>query len=91
MVIQRAPAVPRAIAAKVRPPQRVAPPTELPEVEPVELQDLTAEEARAYNAGIPFVSPREADGSLRLIGAYFSIADGVLHVLDADTNEFAPA
>jgi carbonic anhydrase len=39
----------------------------------------------------PFVPPREADGLLRLIGAYFSIADGVLHVLDADTNEFAPA
>jgi carbonic anhydrase len=39
----------------------------------------------------PFVPPREADGSLRLIGAYFAIADGLLHVLDEATNEFAPA
>jgi carbonic anhydrase len=39
----------------------------------------------------PFVPPREEEGSLRLIGAYFSIADGILHVLDAATNEFAPA
>jgi len=39
----------------------------------------------------PFVPPREADGSLRLIGAYFAIADGVLHVLDETTDEFSPA
>jgi carbonic anhydrase len=39
----------------------------------------------------PFVPPREADGSLRLIGAYFSIVDGVLHVLDEATDAFAPA
>jgi carbonic anhydrase len=39
----------------------------------------------------PFVQPREADGSLRLIGAYFAIADGLLHVLDETTNEFSPA
>ncbi|MBY9061605.1 cell wall hydrolase [Sphingomonas yunnanensis] len=69
VVIQRAPAVPRAIAAKVRPPQRVAPPTELPEVEPVELQDLTAEEARAYNAGIAFVrGPKPAAQPFRFAG-----------------------
>ncbi|WP_277981335.1 cell wall hydrolase [Sphingomonas phyllosphaerae] len=75
VVIQRAPAVPRAIAAKVRPPQRVAPPTELPEVEPVELQDLTAEEARAYNAGIPFVrGPKPAAQPFRFAGDAAALA-----------------
>ena len=75
VVIQRAPAVPRAIAAKVRAPQRVAPPTELPEVEPVELQDLTAEEARAYNAGIPFVrGPKPAAQPFRFAGDAAALA-----------------
>lgn len=74
-MIQRTPAVPRAIAAKVRPPQRVAPPTELPAVEPVELQDLTAEEARAYNAGIPFVrGPKPAAQPFRFAGDAAALA-----------------
>ncbi len=38
----------------------------------------------------PFISPREQDGRLVLRGAYFAIADGVLHVMDAH-GEFAPA
>lgn len=38
----------------------------------------------------PFIPPREADGRLILRGAYFAIADGVLHVMD-DAGEFAPA
>ena len=50
MVVSHAPAVPRPIAAKVKRPQRVVAPTELPDVEPVELQDLTPQDARAYNA-----------------------------------------
>ena len=33
---------------------------------------------------------REAAGTLKLRGAYFAIADGVLHVMDDDGN-FAPA
>jgi carbonic anhydrase len=37
----------------------------------------------------PFIPPREADGSLKLIGAYFAIVDGILHVLDEATNEFS--
>jgi carbonic anhydrase len=38
----------------------------------------------------PFIPPREADGQLILRGAFFSIADGLLHVMDAHGN-FAPA
>lgn len=38
----------------------------------------------------PFVAERIADGRLKLQGANFSIADGVLHVMNAH-GEFAPA
>ena len=39
----------------------------------------------------PWVSERELDGRLKLHGAYFAIADGLLHVLDERTGTFAPA
>ena len=39
----------------------------------------------------PFVPPREAAGSLRLIGAYFAIADGILHIMDDADGTFSPA
>lgn len=39
----------------------------------------------------PCIPPREAKGRLRLHGAYFAIADGVLHVLDTETDRFVPA
>ncbi|QDZ07543.1 carbonic anhydrase [Sphingomonas panacisoli] len=38
----------------------------------------------------PFVAQREAAGTLALRGAYFAIADGVLHIMDK-SGEFAPA
>lgn len=38
----------------------------------------------------PFVQNGEAAGTLKLIGAYFAIADGLLHVMDENTGEFAP-
>ncbi|MBB4838823.1 MULTISPECIES: carbonic anhydrase [Sphingomonas] len=38
----------------------------------------------------PFVSKRLAEGRLKIHGAYFAIADGVLHVM-GDDGEFAPA
>ncbi|MGZ8305364.1 MAG: carbonic anhydrase [Allosphingosinicella sp.] len=38
----------------------------------------------------PWVREREADGRLKLHGAYFAISDGVLHVLDEAGGEFAP-
>lgn len=39
----------------------------------------------------PWVSERESDGRLKLHGAYFAIADGVLHLLDEASGEFSPA
>ncbi len=37
----------------------------------------------------PFVSEREAAGTLKLHGAYFAIADGLLHVLDEAQGSFS--
>ncbi len=39
----------------------------------------------------PWVRERVEDGRLELHGAYFAIADGMLHVLDGDSGEFMPA
>jgi len=39
----------------------------------------------------PWVAAREAAGRLKLHGAYFAISDGILHVLDEASGEFAPA
>jgi carbonic anhydrase len=39
----------------------------------------------------PCVPEREAAGKLRLRGAYFAIADGILHLLDEDSGTFSPA
>ncbi len=36
----------------------------------------------------PFVREKESAGELSLVGAYFAISDGVLHVLDAEMGEF---
>lgn len=38
----------------------------------------------------PFVRSREQAGTLRLHGAYFAIADGLLHIMDEETGRFAP-
>lgn len=39
----------------------------------------------------PFVREREHSGKLKLHGAYFAIADGILHVYDETCDTFAPA
>ena len=39
----------------------------------------------------PWVREREEDGRLKLHGAYFGIADGILHVCDEETGAFATA
>lgn len=39
----------------------------------------------------PCVRSKERDGELKLIGAFFAIADGQLHVLDEASGQFAPA
>lgn len=38
----------------------------------------------------PWIAEREADGSLRLHGAHFSIAEGRLHMLDEAEGDFRP-
>ena len=38
----------------------------------------------------PCVTEKEADGSLRLRGAFFAISDGVLHLLDETSGTFEP-
>ncbi|MEO9600937.1 carbonic anhydrase [Parasphingorhabdus sp.] len=37
----------------------------------------------------PCIQEKEADGSIRLIGAWFAIADGKLHVLDQESDQFS--
>jgi carbonic anhydrase len=39
----------------------------------------------------PCIRQKEASGELALHGAFFAISDGVLHVLDEDSGEFAPS
>ncbi len=71
------PATPPAVAhgRKVVPPRRVVPAAEIPAVAPVELVDLTPEEARAYNADVPFFDgPNPAARPFRLRGAAIDVA-----------------
>ncbi|WP_336961248.1 carbonic anhydrase [Sphingobium aquiterrae] len=39
----------------------------------------------------PCIQSKERKGTVRLIGAFFAISDGVLHVLDEGTDRFIPA
>ncbi|WP_313802068.1 carbonic anhydrase [Sphingobium sp.] len=39
----------------------------------------------------PCVRAKERDGEIKLIGAFFAIADGQLHLLDEESGEFHPA
>jgi carbonic anhydrase len=45
----------------------------------------------AHLRTFPWVREREADGRLKLRGALFAIADGILHLLDEESGRFAPA
>jgi len=38
----------------------------------------------------PCIQAKVAKGSLKLRGAFFAISDGILHVMDDATGEFAP-
>ncbi|MGB7408873.1 MAG: carbonic anhydrase [Pontixanthobacter sp.] len=40
--------------------------------------------------GFPFVREREGEGAITLRGAFFAIADGILHVLNDETGAFEP-
>ena len=39
----------------------------------------------------PWVQAKESTGELKLVGAFFAISDGILHVLDEKADTFAPA
>jgi carbonic anhydrase len=39
----------------------------------------------------PCIRAREKAGKIRLHGAYFAIYEGLLHVLDPETDTFGPA
>jgi hypothetical protein len=56
-LVHYAPPVPTMTAKRPArlPPRRVVPAAELPQVEPVELVDLALDDARAYNASVPYV------------------------------------
>ena len=60
-------------------------------------EDFRAMELEAVRVSLanlrtfPWVREREADDRLKLHGAYFAIADGILHLLDEGSGQFAPA
>ena len=57
-------------------------------------RDMELEAVRVSIANLrtfPWVAERERDGRLALHGAFFSIAEGVLHVLDEESGRFEPA
>jgi carbonic anhydrase len=57
-------------------------------------QDMELEGVKVSLANLrtfPWVVEREAEGTLRLRGAYFAISDGVLNLLDEATGRFSPA
>ena len=68
----------RVIAANLADPQRA-----------LELEGIKTSLANLRT--FPFVEERERAGTLKLHGAFFAIADGVLHVLDEESGSFAPA
>lgn len=54
---------------KLKRPQRIVTEAETPEVDPVELQDISPEDARDYNASIPFsTAPNPAARPFRFVG-----------------------
>jgi carbonic anhydrase len=60
---------------------------------PEAVRELELETVRVSIANLrtfPFIPEREAAGKLKLLGAYFAIRDGVLHIMD-ETGAFAPA
>ncbi|HEX2762363.1 MAG TPA: carbonic anhydrase [Allosphingosinicella sp.] len=60
-------------------------------------EDFRAMELEAVRVSLanlrtfPWVRERELDGRLRLRGAYFAIAEGILYLLDRRSGEFSPA
>jgi carbonic anhydrase len=65
-----------------------------PELERQAFLEMELEGVRISLANLrtfPWVRDREASGRLKLHGAYFAIADGILHICDEASGDFAPA
>lgn len=68
LIVAHAPRVPQ-VAAVLHAPRRVVPKTELPPVEPVEVVAISPDDAKAYNASIPFsTAPNPAARPFHLFG-----------------------
>ena len=94
LVVTHPPAMPKPVHTRVVLPRRIVPPAELPPVEPVVFVDLTPEDAKAFNAGVPFSTlPNPAARSFRFAGgaedrarALDCMAAGVLYEAGDDTE-----
>ena len=65
-----------------------------PELGPEALRTMEHEGVRVSLRNLmtfPWVRERVEDGRLSIHGAYFAIADGILHVLDSESGTFSPA
>jgi hypothetical protein len=93
LVVSHPPAIPQPRTPIVQQ-RRVVPPAELPPVEPVAFINLTAEDARAYNASVPFSDlPNPAARPFRFAGgdedrarATDCLAAGVLYEAGDDAE-----
>ncbi len=70
LVVTHPPVIPQPAHTRVVLKRRVVPPAELPPVEPVEFVDLSPEDAKAFNAGVPFSAlPNPAARPFRFVGS----------------------
>ncbi len=87
LIVANPPVIPPPVKRVARAPQRVVPAAELPPVEPMKLVDLAPEDARSFNATVPFsTEPNPAARPFRFAGgpedqarAVDCLAAGVLY------------
>jgi carbonic anhydrase len=62
-----------------------------PDMDPQRTLELAAIRQSIQNLRtFPFVADREKSGAVKLQGAFFDIADGILRILNAETDRFEP-
>lgn len=62
-----------------------------PDMDPQRALELAAIRQSIKNLRtFPFVEERVQNGSLKLHGAYFAVSDGILQLLEPDSEQFAP-
>ncbi|MCH8685250.1 carbonic anhydrase [Pedomonas mirosovicensis] len=62
-----------------------------PDMDPQRALELAAIRQSLQNLRtFPFVEEREKAGTLKLHGAYFAVADGILQLMEAGTDQFKP-